>query len=103
MAGKKGQKKRFCADEEKRSICEQALAPGVSVAQVARRGVLITTRAFPKVGALTPFDGTLSGLRAHDVWAMEIDDVDWAAGTIRAFTSPGQHRYPVFAMEEIIS
>ena len=37
MAGKKGQKKRFWADEEKRSICEQALAPGVSVAQVARR------------------------------------------------------------------
>jgi transposase len=37
MAGKKGQKKRFWADEEKRSICEQALVPGVSVAQVARR------------------------------------------------------------------
>ncbi len=37
MVGKKGQKKRFWADEEKRSICEQALAPGVSVAQVARR------------------------------------------------------------------
>lgn len=37
MAGKKGQKKRFWADEEKSSICVQALAPGVSVAQVARR------------------------------------------------------------------
>jgi transposase len=37
MAGKKGQKKRFWADEEKRSICAQASAPGVSVAQVARR------------------------------------------------------------------
>ena len=36
MADKKGQKKRFWADEEKRSICAQALAPGVSVAQVAR-------------------------------------------------------------------
>ena len=35
MAGKKGQKKR---DGEKRSICAQALAPGMSVAQVARRG-----------------------------------------------------------------
>ena len=23
------------------------------------------------------------GLRAHDIWAMEIDDVDWAAGTVR--------------------
>ncbi|MGM0562636.1 MAG: IS66-like element accessory protein TnpA [Pseudomonadota bacterium] len=37
MAGKKGQKKRIWADEEKRSICAQASAPGVSVAQVARR------------------------------------------------------------------
>lgn len=37
MAGKKGQKKRFWSDDEKRSICVQAQAPGVSVAQVARR------------------------------------------------------------------
>ena len=37
MAGKKGQKKRFLADEEKRLICAQASAPAVSVAQVARR------------------------------------------------------------------
>ncbi|MFN3847717.1 MAG: transposase, partial [Paracoccaceae bacterium] len=36
-AGKNRQKKRFWADEEKRSICEQAITPGVSVAQVARR------------------------------------------------------------------
>lgn len=37
MAGKKGQKKRFWSDEEKVSICLQTCAPGVSVAQVARR------------------------------------------------------------------
>ena len=37
MAGKKGQKKRFWSDDEKRSICAQAIVPGVSVAQVARR------------------------------------------------------------------
>mgnify|MGYP001037016821 CR=1 FL=1 len=37
MAGKKGQKKRLWSDDEKRSICEQTLTPGVSVAQVARR------------------------------------------------------------------
>ena len=37
MAGKKGQKKRFWSDDEKRSICAQATVPGVSVAQVARR------------------------------------------------------------------
>ena len=33
MAGKK----RFWSDEEKVSICAQSQAPGVSVAQVARR------------------------------------------------------------------
>ena len=38
MAGTKGQKKRFWSDEEKRAICMQTLASGVSVAQVARRG-----------------------------------------------------------------
>ena len=37
MASKKGQKKRFWSDAEKRSICAQTRAPGVSVAQVARR------------------------------------------------------------------
>ena len=37
MAGKKGQKKRFWSDDEKRSICGQTRASGVSVAQVARR------------------------------------------------------------------
>ncbi|WP_238475606.1 transposase [Rhodophyticola sp. CCM32] len=37
MSGKKGQKKRFWSDDEKQSICDQTRAPGVSVAQVARR------------------------------------------------------------------
>ena len=37
MAGKKGQKKRFWSDDEKRSICGQTMVPDVSVAQVARR------------------------------------------------------------------
>ena len=37
MAGKKGQKKRFWSDDEKRSICQQTQVPDVSVAQVARR------------------------------------------------------------------
>jgi len=37
MAGKKGQKKRFRSDDEKRSICAQTTVTGVSVAQVARR------------------------------------------------------------------
>ena len=37
MAGKKGRRKRFWSDDEKRSICMQTRAPGVSVAQVVRR------------------------------------------------------------------
>ncbi|WP_026758973.1 IS66-like element accessory protein TnpA [Sediminimonas qiaohouensis] len=37
MAGQKGSRKRFWSDDEKRTICEQARVPGVSVAQVARR------------------------------------------------------------------
>ena len=37
MAGKKGQRERLWSVEEKRSICRQTLAPGVSVARVARR------------------------------------------------------------------
>ena len=37
MAGRKGQRKRFWSDEEKRSICRQTRATGVSVARVARR------------------------------------------------------------------
>ncbi|MEQ8797086.1 MAG: transposase [Gammaproteobacteria bacterium] len=37
MGTKKGGRKRFWSDEEKRSICLQARATGVSVAQVARR------------------------------------------------------------------
>ncbi len=42
MAGKKGQKKRFWSDDEKVSICLQTCAPGVSVAQVARRYAMNT-------------------------------------------------------------
>ncbi len=34
--GKRG-KRRTWSDDEKRSICQQTVAPGVSVAQVARR------------------------------------------------------------------
>ncbi|MBL4543973.1 MAG: transposase [Rhodobacteraceae bacterium] len=37
MAAKKGSKKRFWSDDEKRSICLQTKVSGVSVAQVARR------------------------------------------------------------------
>lgn len=35
--GKKGRKKRFWPDAEKRLVCAQALTPGVLVARVTRR------------------------------------------------------------------
>lgn len=42
MVTPKGIKKRFWSDEEKRSICLQTQAHGVSVAQVARRYAMNT-------------------------------------------------------------
>ena len=42
MGTPKGIKKRFWSNEEKRSICLQTRAPGVSVAQVARRYAMNT-------------------------------------------------------------
>ena len=42
MAGRKGQKRRFWSDDEKRSICAQARVQGLSVAQVARRFAMNT-------------------------------------------------------------
>ena len=41
-----GRKKRFWSEEEKRSICEQTLTPGVSVAQVGRRYALNANMIF---------------------------------------------------------
>ena len=43
LGTKKGSKKRFWSDDEKRSICLQARVPGVSVAQVARRYAMNAT------------------------------------------------------------
>jgi transposase len=40
MVAKKGGKKRFWPEEQKRSICAQTRTPGVSVAQVARRDAM---------------------------------------------------------------
>ena len=39
-------KRRSWSDEEKRSICQQTLAPGVSVAQVARRYAMNANQIF---------------------------------------------------------
>ena len=41
-----GRKRRSWSDEEKRSICLQTLAPGVSVSQVARRYAMNANQIF---------------------------------------------------------
>jgi transposase len=46
MARKKGLKKRVWSDDEKRTICAQALTADVSAAQVARRYAAIIEFAF---------------------------------------------------------
>ncbi len=63
MAGKKGQKKRFWSDDEKRSICAQAIMPGVSVAQVARRysmnaNLIHTWSKDPRFAPVPEMDGS---------------------------------------------
>ena len=41
-----GRKRRSWSDEEKRSICLQTLAPGVSVSQIARRYAMNANQIF---------------------------------------------------------
>jgi len=71
VAGKKGQKKRLWSDDEKRSICDQTLAAGVSVAQVARRYSMNANLIFkwlkdprfaPKDSAPSPAENALEGI-----------------------------------------
>ncbi len=78
MAGKKGQKKRFWSDDEKRSICAQARAPGVSVAQVARRYSMNTNlihkwlrdlRFAPEEEAVDALDATEMGFLPVEIEA----------------------------------
>ncbi len=44
--GMAGRKRRSWSHEDKRTICQQAIAPGVSVAQVARRYALNANQIF---------------------------------------------------------
>lgn len=71
MAEKKVRKKRLWSDDEKRSICEQTVAPGISVAQVARRYSMNANLLFkwlrdprfaPSRSGLGPEDVSLDGV-----------------------------------------
>ena len=106
MAGKKGQKKRFWSDEEKRSICDQTRAPGVSVAQVARRYALnanlihkwlrdtrfASADEADDVGAMTflpvEIDGTVSS--AADPLAVPVLDAPLSAQRVDITLSDGR-------------
>lgn len=104
MAGKKGQKKRFWADEEKRLICEQASASGVSVAHVARRYSMNANLIFkwlrdprfaPALESATPAEPCFLPVeivgRVHREDAGSAGDARPAGGTIEIDISGG-HR-----------
>lgn len=55
MAGKKGQKKQVCSDEEQWSICAQVRVFVVSVAQVARRYAMNTNLIYIQVASRSLF------------------------------------------------
>lgn len=76
MAGKKGQKKRFWSDDEKRSICAQTIVPGVSTAEVARRysmnaNLIRTWLKDPRFAPRPEVDELSSGV---DFLPVEIDE-----------------------------
>ena len=76
MAGKKGQKKRFWSDEEKVLICSQTRAPGVSVAQVARRYAMNANpiHKWLRDPRFAPDDGCIE-VEAGDFLPVEIEGI----------------------------
>lgn len=81
MAGKAGQKKRFWSDDEKRSICEQTTAAGVSVAQVARRYAMNANLIHkwlrdPRFGPVT--DASDAGVAECDFLPIEVEALAFA-------------------------
>lgn len=71
--------KRLWTDEEKRSICLQTTAPGVSVAQVARRYALNANVVFkwlrdPRFAPETT--SALEGSAAEDAFFLPVEIVD---------------------------
>lgn len=86
MGTKKGGKKRFWSDEEKRSICLQTRAPDVSVAQVARRYAMNANliHTWLRDSRFSPADepGETVDAGASDVgfFPVEIEGADFAPG-----------------------
>lgn len=95
MGTPKGIKKRFWSDEEKRSICFQTRASGVSVAQVARRYAMNANlvHKWLKDPRFTPVEQPESDLTvaaATDVAAFLPVEVEGV--TVVADRAPAQHQ-----------
>lgn len=83
MGGVKGQKKRRWSDDEKRSICEQTLTPGISVAQVARRYSMNANLIFTwlRDARFAPDQNTIVAPGgASDFLPIEIEGSAWSSG-----------------------
>ena len=82
MGGTKGQKKRRWSDDEKRSICEQTLTPGISVAQVARRYSMNANLIFTwlRDARFAPDQNTTVATEdTSDFLPIEIEDTAWSS------------------------
>lgn len=101
MAGKKGQRKRFWSDEEKRSICRQARAPGVSVAQVARRHAMNSNLIFTwlRDSRFAPAEADTPGHPGDDDLFLPIEITGLAAEPAQGpdLEAPGPTGDPVLA------
>lgn len=101
MAGKKGQRKRFWSDDEKCSICRQARAPGVSVAQVARRYAMNSNLIFTwlRDPRFAPAEVNASGDLEDETLFLPVEITGVAAepGSGSAFEAHGPTGGPVLA------
>ena len=91
MGGVKGQKKRRWSDDEKRSICEQTLTPGVSVAQVARRYSMNANLIFTwlRDARFAPDQNTTVATEdTSDFLPIEIEGTAWSSETPDTPISP---------------
>ena len=82
MGGTKGQKRRRWSDDEKRSICEQTLTPGISVAQVARRYSMNANLIFTwlRDARFAPDQNTTAATEdTSDFLPIEIEGAAWSS------------------------